>query len=480
MINNIYKKMRTHKKTPLGVIRKRYRRRLKSGKKQKERNRNKNALYSYSKLSPLEDYSYETIFNKWAPVNLKYLLDCEKSDFHHEKITENIPNNGGNFEVPVEFSITERPKESFDFIRGVLGALITQKYKTINIDYSRCKKLDSDAQVLLDIILKDVIKFFNRCKRYKRTKPKVKEINGINTLNNDVKKLLYSIGSPTIHSFKSINFPDIIPYKLCIHDSETNGDPVKIREQKDLDTSKLVDYVIDSLAALNRTLTPEKIDDLSTVIGEILINAEEHSTTKHRFSIGYFHEMNENGNHFGVFRLTILNFGKTIYEKFKDPDCPNKRTVKNMEALSTQYTKRRFFFPKAFEEETLWTLYALQEGVTSVASDQYLKRGNGSIQFIESFFNIKSESKLIDNFSTLSILSGNTSIVFDGTYGINSKKINGEKYKFMTFNTSGDIENKPDSNFVKFVDNYFPGTIISAKIMFEEDGLTKTYNYETE
>jgi len=34
------------------------------------------------------------------------------------------------------------------------------------------------------------------------------------------------------------------------------------------------------------------------------------------------------------------------------------------------------------------------------------------------------------------------------------------------------IEDKPDPNFVKFVDNYFPGTIISARIMFNEDDLT--------
>jgi hypothetical protein len=34
----------------------------------------------------------------------------------------------------------------------------------------------------------------------------------------------------------------------------------------------------------------------------------------------------------------------------------------------------------------------------------------------------------------------------------------------MTFNESGDIEDKPDKNFVTFVPQFFPGTLFSAKI----------------
>lgn len=454
------------------VSKKRFRRRLRSKEKQENRRREKNQFFVKAKASLDGDKTYENVVAKWLPINLAYLLDCEESDFHISKISQNIPDNNGNFIVPKEFSIVDHPKETYGFIRGVLGALITQKYSIVNIDYSICTRLDLGAQVFFDIILKDVIKFFNRCRQYKKTSPKVKEINGTNYLDKNVQKLLWSVGSPVIHSNKSVKFNDIIPYTLCIHDREVNGDPVKIREQKDLDTTNLVDYVIDCLKTLNRTLTPDKLDDLSTVIGEILINAEEHSTTKHRFSIGYFHEINEGGKHYGVFRLAILNFGKTIYEKFKDPNCPNLEVVKKMKSLSEQYTKKKFFVFKGFEEETLWTLYALQDGVTSVAPLRYKKRGNGSIQFIESFFNIKGNKKDNDDFSTLAIQSGNTSIVFDGSYNITNGLVENEPYKFMTFNESGNIDDKPDSKFVKFVDNYFPGTIISAKIMFNEDDLT--------
>lgn len=453
----------------LRIIEKRYRRKLNSKKKKKSRRRSQYNLYTNSKINLNGNTSYDNILEKWLPPNLSYLLACKDSDFYIDKIKKDIPENNGNFKVPKNFSIVDYPDESYRFIGNVLGALITQKYRIINIDYSDCTRLELGAQVLFDIILKDVIKFFSKVEQYKNLK--VKEINGINVNDENVRKLLFSVGSPVIHTNKSIKFHDIIPYKLCIHDRDTNKDPVKIREQKDLDTTNLVDYVINCLKALNRTLTPEKLDDLSTVIGEILINAEEHSTTKHRFSIGYFSEMNDNGKHYGVFKLTILNFGKTIYEKFKDPSCPNKTIVQKMKILSDQYTQRKYFVIKGFEEETLWTLYALQDGVTSVAPERYKRRGNGSIQFIESFFNIKGNKKEKDDFSTLTILSGNTSIVFDGTYNITNGYIDNEPFKFMTFNKSGNIEDKPDSAYVKFVDNYFPGTIITAKIMFNEDDL---------
>ena len=463
--------MKDKKLIELRLAEKRFKRHLKSKEKKIAKRRSFQQKYVEAKKSLGEIVTYEDVYEKWLPVNLSFLLKCEDSDFFYDKVIQGIPENRGIFKVPKEFTLIDNPKESYKFIQNVLGALITQKYSKISIDYSECIRLGLGAQVLLDIILKDIIKFFKKCEMYKSTRPKVNEINGINVFNENVHKLLFSVGSPVILSNKSFRYADIIPYKLCIHDREVNGDPVKIREQKDLDTTKLVDYVLDSLKTLNRTLTPEKLDDLSTVIGEILINAEEHSTTKHRFSIGYFHEMNGNGKHFGVFRLVILNFGKTIYQKFKDPGCPNKQVVEKMKNISEQYTKRKYFVFKEFEEETLWTLYAMQDGVTSVAPERFIRRGNGSIQFIESFFNIKGPMKEFDDVSKMTILSGNSSITFDGSYNITTGMVENEEFKYMTFNKSGKIEDKPDSKFVKYVNNYFPGTIISAKILFNEDDL---------
>ena len=464
--------MKDRKEIKLAIGLKRFYRRLKSKSKRKKRRSAKHLQHIATLAKTGGNITYDNLVKQFLPINIRYLLACEKSGFSVEKLMSLTIDNNGEFIVPEEFSIIDYPKESYKFIQEITAALIFQKYPIINIDYKNCLRADLGAQVLLDIILKDIISFFKIIRRIRPQYILVEEINGTNIKNDAIKKLLFSVGSPAIHLDRAVNFKDIIPYKLCIHDRESHIDPIKIIEQKDIDTTTLVEYVLDCLKRLNKKLTPEKLDDLCIVISEILINAEEHSSTKFRFSIGYFHEIQEDGKHYGVFRLAILNFGKTIYEKFKDPDCPNTHIVSKMKTLSDSFTKRNIFFKKQFEEETLWTLYSLQEGVTTVAPEKYRKRGNGSIQFIESFFNIKGEDEITDKISRLAILSGNASIVFDGKYKIHEKTIEGEKFKYMTFNDSQNIEDKPDSKYVRFVEDYFPGTIISAKILFNDDDFT--------
>ena len=428
------------------------------------------SIYTFKESLGGGKITYDKLLDKYLPTNISFLLNNSTSDFNIKKLLTIQPNKSGNFKVPKHFSLIDKPKESYKFIQEVTAALITQSTKRVQMDYSECESIDLEAQVFLDIILKDIVAFYNKIANIYNHK--IEWIGGININHENIEKLLFSVGSPAIHSNKTVKFKDIIPYKLCIHDRESNQTLLKISEQKDIDTTTLVDYVLECLKRLGKKLTPDSIDNLCTVIGEILINAEEHSTTKYRFSIGYFQEINQNGKHFGVFRLVIMNFGKTIYEKFKDPLCPNPSIVHSMEKLSKRYTKKKFFFEE-FEEETLWTLYALQEGVTSIAPSIYKKRGNGSIGIIDSFFNIKGKKKDADDISRMALISGNTNIIFDGTYNI-VKGINsvGEPVKIMTFNNSGNIEDKPDSKFVKFVENYFPGTITSAKILFNEDDLT--------
>lgn len=56
----------------------------------------------------------------------------------------------------------------------------------------------------------------------------------------------------------------------------------------------------------------------------------------------------------------------------------------------------------------------------------------------------------------MTLHSGNTNIVFDGRYGLQDRIVNGDKYRVMRFNDTGDIEDMPDVNYVKSTNNYFP------------------------
>lgn len=454
---------------------KRKSRELKVAAKKKKKRRQQHEYNRKIKLEFGEVPSYVAAFKNWIPENLQYVFNNENLDINFDNINPQINGIKGVFKVPRYFSLIEKPEESYSFIYRFLSSLLAQEYTHYQIDYSGVKKIDLGAQIYFDALMLDLIKFLKRCSKHPKTNSRVEEIEGVNINNEDVRKILFSVGSPTILDNKTIHFKDIIRYPLCVRRVKANSDKVKAAEKKDIDTSRLAEYVIECLGRMNKTLNEDRIDDLCKVIGEVLINAEEHSTTNCRYSVGYFKEVNHNDDEYGVFHLVILNFGMSIYEKFKDPYCENKEVVEKMISLSKKYTTKKWFEFGQFEEETLWTLYALQEGVTSVSPEEYASRGNGSIQFIESFFNIKGDLD-VDDKSRLNIISGNTQIHFDGQYGIREITKNKENFKVMTFNKSGNIEEPPDRKYVKRRSTYFPGTIIEAKILINKDDI----EYETE
>lgn len=409
------------------------------------------------------DTSFLNIISCTFSESTKYLLNHKESPLSLMRIYNIVDDYGGQIEIPANFSLLDNPDESYAAIRKIIASLLYQKHSKVIIDYGRCEEFSLEAQVLLDILLYDILRIYNICQLYRKNKRYVKTITDKSKRNSDVRKMLFSIGSQAIHANKKKEFPDVIPYNLCVH--KAISDTMEQIEQKEFDTTRLSDYVEKCLARMNRKLSPERMDDLCTVIGEILINAEEHSSTRCRYSIGYFEEKESKGNRYGLFRLTILNIGDSIYEKFHKEDCPNKAIVEKMKALSKRYTESGIFHSKKFEEETLWTLYSLQDGVTSVSPEQYPYRGNGSLRFIESFFNLKNEAT-DDGKSKMILHSGSTEILFDGTYTPSDRILSGVTYKVMTFNKSGNIEDKPDMKYVQTTSHFFPGTFISANIIF--------------
>jgi len=389
----------------------------------------------------------------------KFLREHDKT--FPDKLSDSSRINGQLF-VPEPFSLLENEKESFKFLNDIFYLLDHDMTENILIDFQYCENIDPDASICLDLIVGEFIRYFQAC-RVRKVPKKLKNIRVLNHQKDSIKRVLYSIGAFTnLKGFK-IKFSDVVPYPLKIGDNRS-GSP----EEKEVEITELVDYLRSCLKRMSKDLTPRALRDFSQIIGEILTNAEEHSTTQYRYSIGYFQEFNTSKNHYGYIKLVILNFGDTIYEKFKGPNCRNLEVKKRMEELSNKYTRKGLFTSREFEEETLWTLYSLQEGVTSTNE----KRGNGSIRFIESFFNLKGTGSKADKDSKLKLMSGNSRIIFDGTYPIKTiKKHSGESFQVMTFNKNSDIENKPDKKFVNFVPHFFPGTILTARIVIDDEDL---------
>ena len=374
----------------------------------------------------------------------------------------------GKLMVPELFSITENTEESMYFLKRLFHCLYTEKPKLIIIDYSLCDYLDVDASACMDLILDGFIRYYNKCLN-KGHKVKIDRILPKNFENKPhIKNVLFSIGAfRNLKKFETIKSPDsnFIPFHLRIGDNVQD----KAGIFKEIHETEIVDYVIDCLASSGHELTSTAESNLSKVVGEVMANAEEHSNFRFRYAIGYFVKPNKINNDLGVFKLSIFNFGQTVYESFSKNDNCNSIIVEQMKDLSQQFTDKSWFKKAKFEEETLWTLYSLQEGVTSVKN---WKRGKGTIRFIDRFFKLKGDD-CSDNVSKLTLISGNSKIIFDGTYPLQEIiKGNDEKpMQVMTFNNSGKISELPNDKYVTFVPPTFPGTLITAKICLTDKNI---------
>jgi hypothetical protein len=386
---------------------------------------------------------------------IEYLF--KKEDAFGKK---NIEFKDNTFEVPEPFSLIENYKESSLFLKKLFNALYYESFNHIFIDYSKCNCIDVGASMCMDIILADFINYFDKSEKSKHS-VKIDGITPINYDKHNIKKVLFSIGAfRSIKGFK-IDYDNIIDFPIIIGSKRD----IDLPAQREIDITNTVDYIIQCLSKLNKKLSGLAETNFYKVIGEVIQNADEHSDTTKRYSIGYFEKTDIENHTYGIFNLAILNFGNTIYETFKNPNCENIDVVRQMKELSEKFTSKNFFLQSEFEEETLWTLYALQDGVTRMP---LWDRGNGAIRFIESFFKLKGENGN-DEISKMVITSGHTRIIFDGKYEIVSKPrgINNKMYKMMTFNESENIEDKPDPKYVKYEKNYFPGTLISVKIRID-------------
>lgn len=416
---------------------------------------------------------FQDALNLFLPRNLSYMLANERCLFYSKRLKWNKKANQCVLEVPKEFSIITNPHQSYLFIQKIVSAFIYLRCNELWIDYNVCEKTDLLTQVFLDAILLDIDKYHRLCKKANLEKYiNWAAVGGRNYYNDSIGRMINSVGSPSILINRKVSYKEIIPFRLRCFDGTNASSQTKLA-QKEVDATTVLEYVNDCLKRMNKSLNQSALRELGCVIGETLINAEEHSSLNYRYMIGYFEECKDDSQHYGVFNLVIMNFGQSIYEKFKYPHDMEQINIKfldKMGELSENFTKKRLFKSNEFTEENLWTLYSLQQGVTCVPNQN---RGNGTIQFIESFFKLKGKNE-VDDVSRMYILSGNTIIEFDGTYRLSDLKDDeGVPRGIISFNTSGSLLDKPDSRYVRNVDQYFPGTAIYIRILLNEEDVIK-------
>jgi hypothetical protein len=128
--------------------------------------------------------------------NIFYLLNNSQSYFHKDKLNFSLAKE--TIDVPEFFSLITNAKESYKFIQKSLCVLLGQRASKLELNYKNCNHIDVGAQVILDIILKDYKLISNEYKDLSGKNLYLKKLGGKNINNEEVRKMLFTIGSPRI------------------------------------------------------------------------------------------------------------------------------------------------------------------------------------------------------------------------------------------------------------------------------------------
>ncbi len=369
----------------------------------------------------------------------------------------------GALKIPTNFSFITHPEEVLQSLYELVLLCSTDTIRGIQFDHSKCTKIDLGASAVLDVI---TIELRNGWKRRK-----VKYgLGGFYPKDETVKEIFIASGLPNSLNIGA-KLKNEAKEKYVLFDLMSGGHE-KVSATKssnyELAAQELTDYYDACLCESGFSLTTNGARNLSIMIGEILTNAEEHSGHGKWFIIGYLRR--ESGRN--EVNLAIFNFGSTIHETFLRDDVDSE-LKSDLQQLSNDHIKNGFFGPD-WDEETLWTLYSLQEGVTRFrGTEKGVDRGNGTAKMIQFFQKLGGTSE--EGYAPeMSLLSGSAHIRFDTKYQMKLEDYNGEKRGIIAFNNDNSLQSKPDKKCVKKLNGHFPGTVISMKFFIERKFL-ETY-----
>lgn len=379
---------------------------------------------------------------RYIPNKVINLLDLKK---FYQKIE--INNNIVIIEIPEKFSLITNPEESLQTLRKIFTAIHNEKVQELFLDYSKCEELGLCASSVTDIIILNGIKYrkiINKPLNTRGNVPKSKEAREIFIISGLVKHL----GISKIENNNTVRL-----------------DILKNEEQSKM-TDKIIQYYDRCLNTQNYQLTVQGKSKFAHMIGEVLDNVNQHAGDLATWYVsGHFNIDKDRKD--GKCRLVLFDFGDSIYEGLNRED-----TTEYTKKLLKDKTKEHYnIFNKKWNEEPLWMLYVLQYNVSRKRVDIDDDRGKGTIKLINNFMHI---GKNMDgNNPIMAILSGNGYILFDSTYNLKEKIVNGKKIPIIAFNEENDLSKKPDSKYVKRIDEKFPGTMISMEFYLDKEYIEK-------
>lgn len=197
-----------------------------------------------------------------------------------------------------------------------------------------------------------------------------------------------------------------------------------------------------------------------SLIGEILANADDHSSIKTWYVyVSYIIDdiSKVRKDRIGELNLLFLNFGDSIFEGFEKSRHKIAQSYSEMEQLYDHAITSKGLCEK-FPFDSMVTLYALQEGYSRLLHESE-SRGIGTMTTVKSFLDLGFTDELHD--SMLYFLSGRSLLKCTKKYA----PFNHENRYYLSLNNENDLMKPPDENNVITLKDSFPGTILLSKIV---------------
>lgn len=225
-------------------------------------------------------------------------------------------------------------------------------------------------------------------------------------------------------------------------------------------SDRLTDYITACYAAHGVDFSSEQ-GRLAKLLTEVLENAEIHGGDRHGWWVaGYLRH--PDGEAYGDCHIAIFNFGRTLSQTLRDIQDSSQRS--EIEGLVRAHASRGLFerHRERWTEDDLWTLYALQEGVTRFYGVAGTRRGAGTALMISAFQDL-GRTASGDREPKMSVTSGKTHIVFDGRYRMALK----DGRRVIAFNDANELMQAPAQGTVMHLKRHFPGTVISLRFFID-------------
>jgi hypothetical protein len=353
---------------------------------------------------------------------------------------------------PKEFSFIDAPDQAIecleDFARAALSGV-----KSLSIQQHECEQIDLCAAAVLNAL---ALEASNRLRL---------GLKGTYPLQRVPQEIVRAAGLPKCLGLPLTEPEGFHTFKL-IKGTRTKA-VATAASPKEIQTQHLTEYVNGCLERYDAQLSPQGTDRFGKLVGEILANSEEHSGRGEWWIAGYLRH--PKSAPFGDCHLTIFNFGLTLEESLKE--LPSTSLLRQqIEKLVAEHTRRKLFVVKTWTEENLWTLYALQEGVSRFNDQaQHLgHRGFGTTEMIR-MFQLLGQSREPASEPVMCVVSGHTHIRFDNSVRLDLQPTStGQQRRVIAFNAANDLGQPPERKYVRNLANFFPGTLISLRFYLDK------------